>query len=218
MPAGPAGRQGAPPCSAILRRRGGPRHRGVFAGISPCQTLPLLHRPHGSKDRRGAGNHLERDRPRSARVAHPRKPHEIRRRAPRSPIQRRDGGAPESPAAAQPLRPDLSVARTALAPSQRHALTTVLRDTGLAVRATVGGFRSSFRDLCAKTGKPRELTEAALAHVVAGIEGAHFRSDLIERRRQLMSDCAQYLTKQSDTLLLHHDLQELLTCPDMVIT
>ena len=71
--------------------------------------------------------------------------------------------------------------------------TKVLRDSGLADRATVHGFRSSFRDWCAETGKPRELAEAALAHVVAGVEGAYFRSDLFERRRQLMADWALYL-------------------------
>ena len=65
-------------------------------------------------------------------------------------------------------------------------LTKVLRDTGLADRATVHGFRSSFRDWCADTGKPRELAEAALAHAVAGVEGAYFRSDLFARRRRLM--------------------------------
>ena len=79
-------------------------------------------------------------------------------------------------------------------PLSDMALTKVLRDSGLADRATVHGFRSSFRDWCAETGKPRELAEAALAHVVAGVEGAYFRSDLFERRRQLMADWARYLS------------------------
>ena len=73
-------------------------------------------------------------------------------------------------------------------------LTKVLRDTGLAGRATVHGFRSSFRDWCADTGKPREIAEAALAHTVGGVEGAYFRSDLFERRRRLMEQWAAYLT------------------------
>ena len=68
-------------------------------------------------------------------------------------------------------------------PLSDMALTKVLRDSGLADRATVRGFRSSFRDWCAETGKPRELAEAALAHVVAGVEGAYFRTDFLERRR-----------------------------------
>ena len=73
-------------------------------------------------------------------------------------------------------------------------LTKVLRDTGLAERATVHGFRSSFRDWCADTGKAREVAEAALAHTVGGVEGAYFRSDLFERRRHLMDAWAVFLT------------------------
>ena len=79
-------------------------------------------------------------------------------------------------------------------PLSDMTLTKVLRDTGLADRATVHGFRSSFRDWCADTGKPREVAEAALAHVVGGVEGAYFRSDLFERRRRLMVRWTQYLT------------------------
>ena len=73
-------------------------------------------------------------------------------------------------------------------------LTKVLRDNGLADKATVHGFRSSFRDWCADTGKDRQLAEAALAHTVGGVEGAYFRSDLFERRRILMNQWADYLT------------------------
>ena len=86
-------------------------------------------------------------------------------------------------------------------PLSDMALTKVLRDSGLADRATVHGFRSSFRDWCAETGKPRELAEAALAHAVAGVEGAYFRSDLFERRRQLMADWGRYLSGNDATLI-----------------
>ncbi len=73
-------------------------------------------------------------------------------------------------------------------------LTAILRRKGLADRATVHGFRSSFRDWCAETGQPRELAEAALAHTVGGVEGAYFRSDLFERRRALMAAWGAYVT------------------------
>ena len=83
-------------------------------------------------------------------------------------------------------------------------LTKVLRATGLAERATVHGFRSSFRDWCADTGKPREIAESALAHVVGGVEGSYFRSDLFDRRRALMSQWADYLTgRRADVVQLH---------------
>ena len=77
------------------------------------------------------------------------------------------------------------------------ALTKVLRDTGLADRATVHGMRAAFRNWCADTGKPREVAEAALAHAVGGVEGAYFRSDLFARRRRLMNQWAAYLTGRS---------------------
>ncbi|MCY3747071.1 MAG: tyrosine-type recombinase/integrase [Acidobacteria bacterium] len=74
-------------------------------------------------------------------------------------------------------------------------LTKILRDNGLADRATVHGFRSAFRDWCAETGAPREVAEAALAHTVGGVEGAYFRSDLFERRRALMDEWAAFLDR-----------------------
>ena len=54
------------------------------------------------------------------------------------------------------------------------ALGGMLKAIGLADRATVHGFRSSFRDWCTETGKAREVAEAALAHTVRGVEGAYF--------------------------------------------
>lgn len=78
-------------------------------------------------------------------------------------------------------------------PLSNMALLKALRDTGLAERTTVHGFRSSFRDYCAENGKSRSLANAALAHVVSGVEGAYFRSDLFEARRELMQDWADYI-------------------------
>ena len=69
-------------------------------------------------------------------------------------------------------------------PLSNMTLTKVLRDRGFADKATVHGFRSSFRDWCA---------EAALAHVVGGVEGAYFRSDLFAKRRRLMDHWAAFL-------------------------
>ena len=89
-------------------------------------------------------------------------------------------------------------------PMSDMTLIKALRDSGLADRATVHGFRSSFRDWCAETGKPREIAEAALAHVVGGVEGAYFRSDLFARRRHLMDQWAAFLTGDSaDVVKLH---------------
>ena len=89
-------------------------------------------------------------------------------------------------------------------PMSDMTLIKALRDAGLADRATVHGFRSSFRDWCADTGKPREIAEMALAHTVGGVEGAYFRSDLFERRRRLMNQWASFLTGAgADVVRLH---------------
>ena len=55
--------------------------------------------------------------------------------------------------------------------------------------------RSTFRDWAAEeTNHPREVVEAALAHMVQNkVEAAYARSDLFERRRRLMSDWAAYI-------------------------
>ena len=82
-------------------------------------------------------------------------------------------------------------------PLSDMTLTKVLRDNGLADKGTIHGCRSGFRDWCAETGKPRELAELALSHVVPGVEGAYFRSDLFERRRRLMDQWAAYVTRAS---------------------
>ena len=65
----------------------------------------------------------------------------------------------------------------------------------LGIAAVPHGFRSSFRDWAAEqTNHPREVIEAALAHVVQSrVEAAYARSDLFERRRVLMNDWAAYL-------------------------
>ena len=59
---------------------------------------------------------------------------------------------------------------------------------------TVHGFRSAFRDWAAEaTTYPREVVEAALAHVVGDkTEAAYLRSDLLDRRARLMDDWGRY--------------------------
>ena len=65
----------------------------------------------------------------------------------------------------------------------------------LKVAAVPHGFRSSFRDWAAeRTDHPREVLEAALAHIVGNqTEAAYARSDLFERRRRLMDEWGGYL-------------------------
>jgi integrase len=62
------------------------------------------------------------------------------------------------------------------------------------VEVTTHGFRSSFRTWAAeRTGFPREVIEAALAHVVGNkVEAAYQRGDLFDKRRRLMDEWARY--------------------------
>ena len=80
-------------------------------------------------------------------------------------------------------------------PIAASTLPKMLRQHGIA--AVAHGFRSSFRDWAAEqTDHPREVIEAALAHVVQNkVEAAYARSDLFDRRRRLMDDWAAYLAE-----------------------
>ena len=67
------------------------------------------------------------------------------------------------------------------------------------IAAVPHGFRSSFRDWAAEeTDHPREVVEAALAHVVQNkVEAAYRRTDLFKRRRRLMNEWASYLADRN---------------------
>ena len=71
-------------------------------------------------------------------------------------------------------------------------LIKVLRD--MKVNATVHGFRSSFRDWVSETTDfPGELAEAALAHAVKDkTEAAYRRGNLLQKRRALMNEWAEF--------------------------
>ena len=63
--------------------------------------------------------------------------------------------------------------------------------------ATAHGFRSSFRDWAGdRTHHPRDVVEAALAHMIENkTEAAYRRSTAIEKRRALINDWAAYLAR-----------------------
>ena len=70
----------------------------------------------------------------------------------------------------------------------------------LDIPAVPHGFRSSFRDWVAEqTPTPWAVAEAALAHRIGNsTEQAYMRSDLFERRRELMDAWADYLKQGVD--------------------
>jgi len=79
-------------------------------------------------------------------------------------------------------------------PLSAAALGEVLKRMNLAHKAVPHGFRSTFRDWCAEqTMHSGEVAEMALAHVVASkVEAAYRRGDLINKRRALMQDWAEF--------------------------
>lgn len=82
-------------------------------------------------------------------------------------------------------------------PISDTAMTKVLRGAG-AGNATIHGLRSSFRDWSGdSTSHPRDVAEAALAHVVGNAtEQAYRRGDALQKRRHLMEDWQNYCMSQ----------------------
>ena len=73
----------------------------------------------------------------------------------------------------------------------RATVTRVLRSA--TATGTVHGLRTAFRSHAAEAGVDRQVAESCLAHVVKGVEGAYQRSDLLERRRNVMQAWGDYI-------------------------
>lgn len=60
---------------------------------------------------------------------------------------------------------------------------------------TVHGFRSTFRDWAAEVANaPREVAELSLSHKIGNdVERAYARSDLLEKRRELMERWSEFV-------------------------
>jgi len=78
-------------------------------------------------------------------------------------------------------------------PLSNMAMLAVLERMGCA-DVTVHGFRSTFKDWASeRTNFPREVSEAALAHIVGDkVEAAYRRGDLFDKRRRLMEAWAEF--------------------------
>lgn len=81
-------------------------------------------------------------------------------------------------------------------PLSDMTLSKLVKEQGFDVH--VHGFRTSFRTWAQeRTNFPREVAEAALAHVVKDkAEAAYARSDVFEKRRKMMESWAGYLSLQ----------------------
>ncbi len=87
-------------------------------------------------------------------------------------------------------------------PLSTMAMTMLLRR--MKVRATVHGFRSTFRDWASETtGFSHEVCEMALAHTISNkAEAAYRRGKLFDKRHKLMGAWAGYCTRRSDNKIL----------------
>ncbi len=96
--------------------------------------------------------------------------------------------------------------RTWKRPMSNMAMASVLKRT-LDTKATVHGFRSSFRDWAGdETSFKRERIERCLAHAVGNAtELAYRRSDELEQRREIMEAWANYLAadRPDNVVALH---------------
>ena len=62
------------------------------------------------------------------------------------------------------------------------------------------GLRSTFRQWAAEQGFPRDMAELALAHHIGSeVERAYQRSDMLERRREMMAAWAAFLRGEAGT-------------------
>ena len=92
-------------------------------------------------------------------------------------------------------------------------LTKVLRTVGLADRATVHGFRASFRTWAAEcTSTPHAIMEAALAHRVPdSTERAYSRSDYRDQRRALMQRWGSYVSASAGKVVALREVAEMVS-------
>ena len=61
------------------------------------------------------------------------------------------------------------------------------------------GLRSTFRDWTAEKGLARDMAEIALAHTVGSdVERAYRRSDMLDRRRQMMAEWGAFLRREAE--------------------
>ena len=86
-------------------------------------------------------------------------------------------------------------------PLSENTFNKLMKELGLEVHAH--GFRTSFRTWTQeKTHYPNEVAEAALAHCLKdSAEAAYARSDLLEKRAEMMEAWAQFISASNDNVI-----------------
>ena len=179
--------QGPPLCRGLRGDHSGMRRRLMGRDQAGVRVSGPDCRSNGG----GPAGHLGRDRPRKRDMDRARIAHEGWQEAP-GPAHGSD--AQDSAGGAS----DLFGGEGLLFPGPRGqvihsaSIYSMLRRQG--IQTTLHGFRASFRTWCGDSGQPRELAEAALAHMIPNAtEAAYARGTMFERRRRLMAEWADYL-------------------------
>ena len=86
-------------------------------------------------------------------------------------------------------------------PLSENTFNKLMKELGLDVHAH--GFRTSFRTWTQeKTHYPNEVAEAALAHSLKdSAEAAYARSDLLEKRAEMMEAWAQFISADASDVI-----------------
>ena len=86
-------------------------------------------------------------------------------------------------------------------PLSENTFNKLIKELDLDVH--VHGFRTSFRTWTQeKTNYPREIAETALAHSLKDkAEAAHARSDLLEKRAEMMEAWAQFISADASDVI-----------------
>jgi integrase len=85
-------------------------------------------------------------------------------------------------------------------PFSNNALLALRDRMGFKEKCTTHGFRSSFREWVHHKGFDRVASEKCLDHQVLGkAESAYLRDDLLEQRREILAQWAEYVTQQPTT-------------------
>ena len=86
-------------------------------------------------------------------------------------------------------------------PLSENTFNKLMKELGVEVHAH--GFRTSFRTWTQeKTNYPREIAETALAHSLKDkAEAAYARSDLLEKRAEMMEAWANFISASKDNVV-----------------
>lgn len=97
---------------------------------------------------------------------------------------------------------DLEVAKAAGVPFDENL--AGWRDRQSRRPAVPHGLRSTFRQWAAEQGYPRDMAEIAIAHFIGSeVERAYQRSDMLERRRAMMTAWADFLSGTQASNIVH---------------